>query len=144
MMLDEDLEKLLDGLWKKKPEVTVDYAKIKSTLLLVQELRNLHPKSAVLQQSRINLSVIVAEKPAIITTETLEGKIMHLASEGYLNDWRSEAEMIEELSNHGWTFERLQVARAIASLVSQFYLGSKRTDKNLYKLSEFVTFVREA
>lgn len=38
--LDDDLEGILDALWRKKPEITVDYAKVESNLLIVQELRN--------------------------------------------------------------------------------------------------------
>jgi hypothetical protein len=40
-MMDDDLEKVLNDLWKVDPHLTVEYAQIKSRLLLVQELRNL-------------------------------------------------------------------------------------------------------
>ena len=42
--MDNDLEKVLDELWKIKPKVTRNYLQIQSRLLLAQEIRNLRKK----------------------------------------------------------------------------------------------------
>lgn len=39
-MMDDDLEKILNDLWAKKPHPTIDYCKVKAMCLIVQELRN--------------------------------------------------------------------------------------------------------
>ena len=40
-IMDDDLEDILNEMWEKKPYPTIDYYKVKATLLLVQELRNI-------------------------------------------------------------------------------------------------------
>ena len=42
--MDNDLEQLLNDLWKKNPRVTVEYVNLKAKLLMVQELRKLNIK----------------------------------------------------------------------------------------------------
>lgn len=42
MEMDDDLEKILDDMWEKKPQPTYKYCEVKSTLMLVQEIRNLN------------------------------------------------------------------------------------------------------
>jgi hypothetical protein len=102
-----------------------------------EEVNALKDEIALTKVNR-RVTVTPAEKQFQLTTDTINGRVMWLAKDGYLNAWRSLAEIEIELSQkHGWTIPRINLGNALKVLVEQGYLGTRETDRKQYRLGEF-------
>jgi len=79
--------------------------------------------------------VIQTEIPFKFQTETLDGKIMSLAQEGFFDSWKRVADVEKMLTDKGWGSDRISVVGALDKLVDQQYLGKRKTDRQEYKLA---------
>jgi hypothetical protein len=97
--------------------------------------------NATLQQVTWKVTVDPKEVYFKLTTEDDAGKVMWLAKEGFLSDWKSVTQIEKQLVNaHAWTVLNVRLYAVLDGLVAQGYLGKRRTNRVEYKLAEFVKF----
>ena len=79
-------------------------------------------------------------KVPTISTDTVKGKILLLAKEGFFTSWRNLGEVNKQLQDRAWTCASSAVSQNLGELVDTGILGVKRTDRNEYKLAPDVVF----
>lgn len=99
--------------------------------------------AATLTQKTLTVTVEKAVVDFTLTTEHLGGKIMWLAKDGFLDEWRTQKEVEDALTAKGWGTARITVYKALQQLVDQGFIGVRKTDRAEFKLAPFVTFKEE-
>jgi len=143
---------------KQKPQLT-------NQIRLEEQIKNLHQRitsleqtinklltqprfepatsNLELQKTIYNIKVTQTQKQFTLTDETVQGKIMWLAKEGFLNTWRTQTEIEKELTRRAWTVPRISLYKALKALVKQGFLGQRKTDRLQFKLAPNVRFTNE-
>jgi len=96
--------------------------------------------ATTLQKTIYEVDVKTVPKQFNLTDETVQGKVMWLAKEGFLNAWRSQSEIEKALTARAWKVTRIALYKALKQLVKQGFLGERKTDRMQYKLSPNVRF----
>jgi hypothetical protein len=74
-------------------------------------------------------------------TDTVKGKILALAKEGFLNSWKSVNEIsIELIDKYRFNATEQAINGALKDLVDEHILGMKHTDRNRWSLAPDVIF----
>jgi hypothetical protein len=93
-----------------------------------------------LERTKYTVEVKEVFRTATVSDETPEGRIMWIAKDGQLNEWRPLVEIEKLLTARGWGIERLTVFNGVKKLVKQGFLGQRKTNRLEYKLAPNVTF----
>jgi DNA helicase HerA-like ATPase len=119
--------------------------------LIRDELEKLEPKpqtasSAVvgLQSTTTIIDVSKAVKNVTVTDETIRGKVLTLAKNGFLDKWRGLGDVHKALiEQFGWTIAKSSLQVELNRMVNDFLLGEKRDlsrKQRVYKLAANVKF----
>jgi len=99
------------------------------------------PESVELQKTLFEVHVTEHMKPFKISDQTVRGKLMWLAKDGFFNTWKGQGEIMTALTERGWTLVRIIVYKALDSLVKDFFLGKRKAKQLQWKISPNVKFV---
>jgi hypothetical protein len=94
-----------------------------------------------LSQVKRTVKVTPAEKISNLTTDSADGKVMWLAKEGYLKEYRSQNEIEKTLTEHHFTVPRISLYKGLERLVKAGYLSKQDGKPNKYALASFVEFL---
>jgi hypothetical protein len=117
---------------------------------LPTDMPDASPGNAVTLQNTTNLvNVERAVKKATVSDETIRGKVLRLAEDGFLQEaWRGLGEIHGALINRfGWTIAKGSLKRELNRMASDFILGSKKDPGRkqvVYRLSAGVQFQEAA
>jgi hypothetical protein len=135
----EALSKRVDNIGERVEDISERFGVVEKNW--IHSIPEGDDMNVTLVQSRKKVKVTAETLTFKMTTEDLTGKIMYLAKEGFLNTWRSEKEIEDQLTSaHGWTVVRIRVYQVLETLVKDGYLGKRKTDRAAFKLADFVTF----
>jgi hypothetical protein len=97
-----------------------------------------------LQSTMTIINVSKAEKHVTVSDETIRGKILRLAENGFLDKWRGLGDIHKALvEQFGWTIAKSSLQVELSRMVSHFLLGEKRDlsrKQRVYKLAANITF----
>lgn len=97
-----------------------------------------------LQSMTTILDVPDKEKVAVITTDTIRGKVLKLAKTGFLDKWCRLGDVHKGLiEKFGWTLSKASLHRELNRMVDDFLLGAKRDPgrkQRVYHLAANVKF----
>ena len=95
-----------------------------------------------LQPTTTIVDVAEAVKHVTISDDTVRGKILTLAKEGFFDSWRRLKDVMAELEQHKWTPPYEVVRSELPAMAKEDLLASKRTSSRqyLYVLSRNVKF----
>lgn len=97
---------------------------------------------ATLEQTTFNVQVTAKAKDFKLTDESMDGKVMRLAKEGFLGTWHSEPEIRRRIREEGWAVTaNITLYNALQKLVKCGFLGKMKKGSIKYKLSPNVNFV---
>ena len=96
--------------------------------------------NATLTKTTMNVKVEAASLIFSLNTLTIAGKIMWVAKEGGLNNWKTANEIQKLLTDKGWSPPRIQVYHELSDLVHKGFLGVRKSHRQEWKLAEFVKF----
>ncbi len=133
-----ELDEKIETLNKRVDSLDKTLAQLLTQKRGITKLQNIQ-----LQKTFYNIKVTQTQKRFTLTDETVQGKIMWLAKEGFLNTWRSQTEIEKELTRRAWTIPRISVYKALKALVKQGFIGQRKTDRMQFKIAPNVRFTNE-
>lgn len=75
-----------------------------------------------------------------MSTADLDGKVMHVAKEGFLNEWRTEPEIEKELLDRSWSAPTSSLYRSLDMLCDKGFLIENKGKPVKFKLAGDVVF----
>ena len=130
--------------------VKVDIEKVQALDNFLEALESFRPKQQAgtprfkigLQPTTTIVDVPEAVKHVTISDDTVRGKILTLAKEGFFGSWRKLKDVMAELEKHRWTPPYEAVRSELPAMAKEDLLASKRTSsrQRLYVLSRNVKF----
>jgi predicted nuclease with TOPRIM domain len=100
-----------------------------------------------LQSTTTIIDVSKAVKHVTLSDETIRGKVLRLAENGFLDKWRGLGDIHKELiEQFGWSIAKSSLQVELNRMVGDFLLGEKRDPsrkQRVYKLAANVTFKTE-
>jgi hypothetical protein len=79
-----------------------------------------------------------------IRTDTLKGKLLALARDGFFGNWQSVGDVSAKLVDDcRFNASEQAINGALKELVDEHVLGLKHTDRNRWKLAPDVVFTKE-
>jgi len=166
-VLSGDLEKRLEALSRRLDSLVKNDGWLKNEIINLKEnddflkkniedlqrahTRSVNAKAAVqpasgelqgtLEKVTYNLEVQPFQKNFKINTANMDGKVMWLASKGFLGEWRSEPEIRNRIRAEGWAVTaNITLYNGLQRLVKAGFLGKMKKGAMKYKLSPFVRF----
>lgn len=124
------------GFLEKKIEDL--YSKISG---LPSEL-NVSTDAKLVEQKKL-VHTEVAEITVDFSTVDLDGKVMHIAKGGFLDEWKTEPEIEKELLDRAWSAPTSSLYRVLDRLSEKGFLVKKRGKPIKFKLAGDVVFLRE-
>jgi len=83
-------------------------------------------------------------KQVTISDETVRGKILTLAKEGFFKTWRPLREVVKELEEHRWTPNYETVKKELLNMAKDGLLANKKLHReNVYALPPNIQFVKK-
>jgi hypothetical protein len=97
-----------------------------------------------LQSTTTIIDVYKVMKQTQVSDETIRGKVLRLAENGFLDKWRGLGDIHKALiEQFGWTIAKSSLQMELNRMVNDFLLGEKRDPsrkQRVYKLAANVTF----
>jgi hypothetical protein len=97
-----------------------------------------------LQSTTTTIDVFKAVKQVSISDETIRGKVLRLAANGFLDKWRGLGDIHKALiEKFGWTLAKSSLQVELNRMVSDFLLGERRDPsrkQRVYRLAANVKF----
>jgi hypothetical protein len=108
-------------------------------------IENAFTQITKLETIRLKIRVRPIWKRLNFTTQTIGGKILILAKEGYFNTEHPLREVIAEIQRHHWTVSQPQsVSNALQDLVAKQIIASRKVGKDLlYSLCPYIELQEE-
>jgi hypothetical protein len=94
-----------------------------------------------LQKTNYYVHISENVKTCELSDEKIGGKIMFLAREGLLKDWKTQQEIEDALTDHRWSEGSHQVWASLQNLIKVGYIGRSQDKPVKYALSPNVKFV---
>ena len=133
---DKHISKIEDRLTKLEKE-------IKQSMSTVDQWVKNHKnvKNVELQETTTKVKLSKTVKSMSVSDETLRGKILTLAKEGFFKTWHPLREVVSALEEHKWTVNINSVKSELTRMSEDGILGRKKKNReNIYALSPNVTF----
>lgn len=95
-----------------------------------------------LKQTNTIVNVENITKTVEVSDETIRGKILTAAKDGFFNAWRSLGEIFDHLINeYRWVIKKGSLTNELDRMVEEGLLGKKKFDRYKYKLAVNIKFV---